>query len=69
MSLETISVFHEGLDKALERLGKQNIGLKECQYEAGKAVVIEKKTRCVFCLLVRGSLLFINFSLQSSTCI
>ena len=48
MSLETISVFHEGLDKALERLGKQNIRLKECQYEAVKAIVIEKKdTLCV----------------------
>ena len=48
MSLETISVFHEGLDKALEWLGKQNIRLKECQYEAVKAVVIEKKdTMCV----------------------
>ena len=48
MSLETISVFHEGLDKALERLGKQNIRLMECQYKAVKAVVIEKKdTMCV----------------------
>ena len=43
MSLETISVFHEGLDKALEQLGKQNIRLMECQYKAAKAVVIEKK--------------------------
>ena len=69
MSLETISVFHEGLDEALQRLGKQNIRLKECQYEAVKAVVTEKNTRCVFYLLVMGSLLFINFSLQSSRCI
>ena len=29
MSLETISVFYEGLDKALERLGKQNIRLQQ----------------------------------------
>jgi hypothetical protein len=29
------------LEKALERLGKQNIELKECQYEAVKAVVVE----------------------------
>ena len=42
MLLETISVFHEGLDKALERLGKQNIRLKECQCEAVKAIVIVK---------------------------
>ena len=69
ISLEAISVFHDRLGKALERLGKQNIRLKECQYEAVKAVVIKKKARCVFCLLVMGSLLFINFSLQFSTCI
>jgi hypothetical protein len=31
------------LEKALERLGKQNIELKEWSYEAGKAVVADRK--------------------------
>jgi hypothetical protein len=41
MSAESITLFHRGLEKALERLGKHNIELKECQYEAVKAVVVE----------------------------
>jgi hypothetical protein len=42
-STESINLFHSGLEKALERLGKQNIELKECQYEARKAVVVDRK--------------------------
>jgi hypothetical protein len=41
MSAKSITLFHSGLEKALERLGKQNIELKECKYEAVKAVVVE----------------------------
>ena len=34
MSVENISLFHSVLDEALERVGKKNLKLKECQYEA-----------------------------------
>ena len=34
MSVENISLFHSVLDEALVRLGKKNLKLKECQYEA-----------------------------------
>ena len=33
MSVENISLFNSVLDEALERLGKKNLKLKECQYE------------------------------------
>ena len=48
MSVEKINLFHNALETAIERLGKQDIELKECQYEAVKAVVVdEKDTLCV----------------------
>ena len=48
MSVKNISLFHSVLDEALERLGKKNLKLKECQYEAVKAVVVNRKdTICV----------------------
>lgn len=48
MSVENIVLFHSALDEALKRLGKENIKLKECQYEAVKAVVVDgKDTLCV----------------------
>ena len=43
MSVENISLFHSVLDEALERLGKKNIKLKERQYEATKAVVVDRR--------------------------
>ena len=52
MSAESITLFHSGLEKALERLGKKNIELKECQYEAVKAVVVDRKD--TFCVLPTG---------------
>ena len=48
MSVENISLFNSVLDEALERLGKKNLKLKECQYEAVKAVVVDwKDTICI----------------------
>ena len=43
MPVENISLFNSVLDEALERLGKKNLKLKECQYEAVKAVVVDQK--------------------------
>ena len=43
MSVENIILFHSVLDEASERLGKKNLKLKECQYEAVKAVVVDRK--------------------------
>ena len=43
MSVENISLFNSVLDEALERLGKKNLKLKDCQYEAVKAVVVDRK--------------------------
>ena len=40
MSVENISLFNSVLDEVLERLGKKNLKLKECQYVAVKAVVV-----------------------------
>ena len=41
-------LFHSVLDEALERLGKKNLKLNECQYEAIKAVVVDRKdTICI----------------------
>ena len=40
------------LDEALERLGKKNFKLKECQYEAVKAVVVDRKDP--ICILPTG---------------
>ena len=49
MSVENIILFHSVLDEALERLGEKNLKLKECQYEAVKAVVVDRKdTICIF---------------------
>ena len=48
MSVENIILFHSVLDEASERLGKKNLKLKECQYEAVKAVVVDRKdTICI----------------------
>ena len=48
MSVENIILFYSVLDEALERLGKKNLKLKECQYEAVKAVVVDRKdTICI----------------------
>ena len=52
MSVENISLFHSVLDEALERLGKKNLKLKECQYEAVKAVVVDWKDP--ICILPTG---------------
>ena len=52
MSVENISLFHSVLDEALERLGKKNLKLKECQYEAVKAVVVDR--RDTICILPTG---------------
>ena len=52
MSVENISLFHSVLDEALERLGKKNPKLKECQYEAVKAVVVDRKD--TICILPTG---------------
>ena len=43
MSVENISLFNSVLDEALECLGKKNLKLKESQYEAVKAVVVDQK--------------------------
>ena len=52
MSVENINLFHSVLDEALERLGKKNLKLKECQYEAVKAVVVDRKD--TICILPTG---------------
>ena len=52
MSVENISLFHSVLDEALVRLGKKNLILKECQYEAVKAVVVDRKD--TICILPTG---------------
>ena len=52
MSVENINLFHSVLDEALERLGKKNLKLKECQYEAVKAVVVDRKDP--ICILPTG---------------
>ena len=52
MSVENINIFHSVLDEALERLGKKNLNLKESQYEAVKAVVVERKD--TICILPTG---------------
>ena len=51
-AVENISLFHSVLDEALERLGKKNLKLKECQYE--RLLLSTGKTRFVSCLLVMG---------------
>ena len=52
MSVKSIHLFHSGLEDALERLGKKNLKLKECQYEAVKAVVVDRKD--TICILPTG---------------
>ena len=52
MSVENNSLFNSVLDEALERLGKKNLNLKECQYEAVKAVVVDRKD--TICILPTG---------------
>ena len=64
MPVENISLFHSVLDEALERLGKKNLKLKECKYEAVKAVVVDRR-RFVSCLLVMESHLYTSFFLSS----
>ena len=61
MSVENIILFHSVVDEALERLGKKNLKLKECQYEAVKAVVVDRKIRFVYCLLVMERHLYTSF--------
>ena len=61
MSVENISLFHSVLDEALERLGKKNLKLKECQYEAVKPVVVARKMRFVSCPLLMESHLYTSF--------
>ena len=51
-AVENIILFHSVLDEALERLGKKNLKLKECQYEAVKAVVVDRKD--TICILPSG---------------
>ena len=59
MSVENISLFHSVLDEALERLGKKNLKLKKCQYEAGKAVVVDRKdTICILPTCYGKSLIY-----------
>ena len=77
MSVENISLFNSVLDEALERLGKKNLKLKECQYEAVKAVVVDRKdTICILptgygkslkCQLLPFVLLTIYFQRMRST--
>ena len=50
--MENISLFNSVLDEALERLGKKNLKWKECQYEAVKAVVVDRKD--TICILPTG---------------
>ena len=52
MSVENISLFNSVLDEALERLGKKNLKLKKCQYEAVKAVIVDRKD--TICILPTG---------------
>ena len=52
MSVESISLFHSVFDEALERLGKKNLKLKECQYEAVKPVVVDRQD--TICILLTG---------------
>lgn len=52
MSVKSIHLFHSGLEEALKRLGKKNLKLKECQYEAVKAVVVDRKD--TICILPTG---------------
>ena len=52
MSVENITLSNSVLDEALERLGKKNLKLKECQYEAVKAVVVDRKD--TICILRTG---------------
>ena len=52
MSVENICLFNSVLDEALERQGKKNLKLKECQYEAVKAVVVDRKD--TICILPTG---------------
>ena len=50
--MESINLFHSGLEEALDRLGRPNLQLKECQYEAVKALVVDRKD--TFCVLPTG---------------
>ena len=52
MSVENISLFSSVLDESLERLGEKNLKLEECQYEAVKAVVVDRKD--AICILPSG---------------
>ena len=67
MSVENIRLFYSVLDEALERLGKKILKLKECQYEAVKAVVVDRKDTIVSCLLVmEGRFVLLNLFISNA---
>ena len=45
--MELMHKFHDSINNALLRLGKAEISLKEAQFEALKAIVIERKDSLV----------------------
>ena len=47
--------FHDSINNALLRLGKAEISLKEAQFEALKAIVMERKNAFVICQPVTES--------------
>ena len=61
MSVENINLFHSVLDEALERLGKKNLKLKECQYEAVKTVAVNGKDTIGILPTVYGKSLISSF--------
>lgn len=42
-----IVTFHEAIDYALRTLGKEDISLKQAQYDAVKAVVVDRRDKLV----------------------
>lgn len=74
--MKRIQLFHEALDRGLQALGRENTLLKEEQYEAFKAIVVDKKDRLVTLPTGFGKSLiyqllphvfeFIDFHIQSS---
>ena len=45
--MELMNKFHDSINNALLRLGKAEISLKEAQFEALKAIVMERKDSLV----------------------
>ena len=45
--MELMNKFHDSINNALLRLGKAKISLKEAQFEALKAIVMERKDSLV----------------------